>query len=123
MNAQLIAQLIGWLARISGFVVWMAALSIAIEAMVVGSHLPMNALLFVSLIIVGYPLACWLPIWGGAFISASFVWMNIVEYRNNGHFLRLDFPPIFHWILAVGLLFIAQGIIQRVHRRGSRPVA
>ncbi|MCL2329917.1 MAG: hypothetical protein FWC56_01280 [Phycisphaerae bacterium] len=123
MNTRLIiAQVIGWLARISGGLVWLVVLLIFVAAISDGSHPPRSAWFFVSLIVLGYPLACWRPTWGGALMSASVVWLNIIQYQYDGSLLPIRFSRpntgFIYLILVIGLLFIAQGLIRRVHRRG-----
>jgi len=55
-------------------------------------------------------------------MSASVVWLNIIQYQYDGSLLPIRFSRpntgFIYLILVIGLLFIAQGLIRRVHRRG-----
>ena len=126
MNTHTIAIVIGWLARITGGFMWLGTLGFIIAEISKGGHPPFEALLVFSLIIVGYPLAWRRPIWGGVMISipilAFIVIMIVTEYRDYGRLPSFSRKTIYAYltfsiVLIPGLLFIAQGLIRRVHRR------
>ena len=116
VNCALWVTIVRWFARITAL--FLAAMLLLF---IFGEGPPPFRILVPWLVVLaGFALGWRYEAVGGLLILAGFTYFNAIEFRANGHLLRLG---AFHLLLVPALLFLAAWVGQSLTPASKNPVA